>query len=103
VTQRPVSGSALKAEMSLTRGLADRFPAMTLTPEGCRAGRALLKGPTRDLAQRAGLACTTDHRIEARQVPRAGTEARLLATFAAAGVVILDGPQGVGAVLRRGD
>lgn len=76
---------------------------MGLTPEGCRAGRALLKWSTRDLARRAGVAFTTVNRIEAGQVPRAGTEAHLLATFAAAGVVILDGSEGVGAVLSRSD
>ena len=62
-------------------------------------GRALLKESTRDLARRAGVAFTTVNRIEAGKLPRASTEARLLAAFASAGVVILDGPEGVGAVL----
>jgi transcriptional regulator with XRE-family HTH domain len=80
-------------------GRAGRFRRMRLTPEGCRAGRALLKWSTRDLARRAGVAFTTVNRIEAGQLPRASTKGRLLAAFASAGVTILTGPEGVGAVL----
>ncbi|MCA6346854.1 hypothetical protein [Phenylobacterium sp.] len=58
-----------------------------------------MKWSTRDLAQRSGRASTNVNRIEAGQVPRPATEARILAAFAGTGVAILQGPEGVGAIL----
>jgi transcriptional regulator with XRE-family HTH domain len=73
---------------------------MMLTPETCRAGRALLKWSMRDLAERARVDFTTINRIEAGlQVPRVSTQSRILAAFASAGVEILSDHERIGAVL----
>jgi transcriptional regulator with XRE-family HTH domain len=73
---------------------------MILTPETCRAGRALLKWSMRDLAVRARVDFTTINRIEAGlQAPRVSTQSRILAAFASAGVEILSDPERIGAML----
>jgi len=73
---------------------------MMLTPETCRAGRALLKWSMRDLAERARVDFTTINRIEAGlQVPRVSTQSRILAAFASAGVEILSDHERIGAML----
>jgi transcriptional regulator with XRE-family HTH domain len=70
-----------------------------LTPEACRAARAILQWSMRDLAERSGVKHTTIHAIENGSKPRAATEAKLVAAFEAAGVEITNGT-GTGARLR---
>ncbi|MCA6227326.1 MAG: helix-turn-helix domain-containing protein [Phenylobacterium sp.] len=73
---------------------------MILTPEACRAGRALLKWSMRDLAERSGVVFTTINRIEAGlQSPRSTTQRRIMAAFAEAGVEIVSDPDRTGALL----
>lgn len=61
----------------------------------CRAARAILRWTTDDLAKAAGVSTSTINRLENlsdESAPaRAGTVAKLTATFAANGVEILDG------------
>lgn len=73
---------------------------MNLTPESCRAGRALLSWSMRDLAQQAGLALGTVNRLEGGDTEtRPATLTRITATFAAHGVTLIDNPDQTGAVL----
>jgi predicted transcriptional regulator len=54
----------------------------------------------RDLAERSGVVFTTINRIEAGiQSPRASTQSRIMAAFAAAGVEIVSDPDRTGALL----
>lgn len=62
-----------------------------LAPEACRAARAILRWSTEDLARESSVAGTTINRLENGLPSRASTEARLVATFAAHGVEILNG------------
>lgn len=64
---------------------------MTLTPEACRAARALLRLTVRDLGERAGIAFETISAFENGRPMRDGNRAKLLAVFDAAGVEILNG------------
>ena len=74
-------------------------PTAALTAEGCRAGRALLKWSTRELARRAGIAFTTINQIENGAPFRRSTAEKLIGAFAAHGVELLDSG-GPGARLR---
>jgi transcriptional regulator with XRE-family HTH domain len=71
-----------------------------LTPEACRAGRAILKWSMRDLAAESGVAWTTINQLENGKPVRASTEERLAEAFAAHGVEITNG-DGTGARLRK--
>lgn len=62
-----------------------------LTPEACRAARAILRWTTDDLTRESGVAGTTVNRLENGGPARASTEARLIETFATHGVEILNG------------
>jgi predicted transcriptional regulator len=71
-----------------------------LTPEACRAGRALLGWGLRDLAEASGVNYVTIFRIESGTPPRPSTEAKLIEAFAEHGVEITNG-KGTGARLLR--
>jgi transcriptional regulator with XRE-family HTH domain len=71
-----------------------------LTPEACRAARALLQWSMRDLAESAGVRPMTVHALESGTPPRASTEAKLVAAFATHGVEITNG-NGTGARLLK--
>ena len=74
---------------------------MAVTPEGCRAGRAILKWSMRELARQSGVAWTTIHRIEGGAVPRAGTAGKIAAAFAGRGVTLIGEGGLAGAVQVR--
>jgi hypothetical protein len=71
-----------------------------LTPEACRAGRALLKWGVRELAAAAGLSLATVVGYEAGRAHLSTTADAILAAFTAHGIEIMnsDAP---GARLRR--
>lgn len=69
-----------------------------LTPEACRAARALLKWGVRDLAEKADLSPTTVAMVEGGKPHASDTAAAIVAAFAAAGVEITNG-DGTGARL----
>jgi hypothetical protein len=71
-----------------------------LTPQACRAGRALLGWGVRDLARESGLGVATIARLEAGDDMRADTLDRVKQTFADNGVEITNG-KGTGARLVR--
>lgn len=63
-----------------------------LTPEAMRAGRALLRWTLRDLASASGVALSTVHQYEkGDRDARDGTAQKIVATFAAHGVEVLNG------------
>jgi predicted transcriptional regulator len=73
---------------------------MNLTPEACRAGRALLSWSMRDLAQKAGLALGTVNRLEGGDTDtRPSSAMRIVQTFAAHGVTLINDPDQTGAIL----
>ncbi len=69
-----------------------------LTPEACRAGRALLKWGVRDLAREAGLGMVTVVQFEGGREPRESTVTAITAAFERNGVEITNGT-GTGAKL----
>lgn len=69
-----------------------------LTPEACRAARALLKWGVRDLAREAEIGSETVRQIEAGRAFRESTGQKIIETFAAYGVEITNGT-GTGAKL----
>lgn len=77
---------------------------MTLTPEACRAARAILKWSMRDLAQASGVSWTTINRLEAGTPPRAGTATKIQLAFSAQMVELVLEDKRTGAVIvRRAD
>jgi len=72
---------------------------MEVTPEGCRAGRAILKWSMRELAERSGVAWTTVNRLEAGAAARDATAAKIVAAFEAEGVELVAEDGRTGAVL----
>lgn len=74
---------------------------MAVTPEACRAGRAILKWSMRDLADRSGVAWTTINRLEGGVSARDATAAKIVAAFQAHGVELLDSDDRTGATLDR--
>ena len=72
---------------------------MRVTPEGCRAGRGILKWSMRDLAERSGIAWTTVNRLEAGSGARDSTASKIVAAFAAEGVDLIGDDVRTGAVL----
>jgi len=63
-----------------------------LTPQSCRAGRALLEWTTRDLAKTAGFTQASITRFENGHTKiRASTQTKLIAVFAEHGITILNG------------
>lgn len=79
---------------------------MAVTPEACRAGRALLKWSMRDLGDRAGVAWTTINRLEAGAEARDATATKIVAAFEAEGVELISDSDRSGALMiyarRRG-
>lgn len=77
-----------------------------LTPEQCRAARALLDWTQCDLAQRAGVGWSTVRSFETgRHAPIRANMAVIQAALEAAGVLFIDadGSAGPGVRLRRDD
>ncbi|WP_370689224.1 helix-turn-helix domain-containing protein [Phenylobacterium sp.] len=72
---------------------------MSVTPEACRAGRAILKWSMRELGERAGVAWTTINRLEAGTDARDATAAKIVAAFAAEGVELVADGARTGALL----
>lgn len=62
-----------------------------LTPQACRAARALLGVTVRDLEQRSGIPFATISKFENGRPMRDANRATLAAVFEAAGVEILNG------------
>jgi transcriptional regulator with XRE-family HTH domain len=62
-----------------------------LSPEACRAGRALLGWSQGDLVKAAAVSPNTVAKVEAGETVRAATAAKLVAAFDTAGVMILNG------------
>lgn len=62
-----------------------------LTPEACRAARALLGLTVRDLETRSGVPFATISKFENGRPMRDGNKAKLAEVFEAAGVEILNG------------
>lgn len=62
-----------------------------LTPEACRAARALLGLTVRELGERSGIAFETINKFENGRPMRDSTRARLSEVLEAAGVEILNG------------
>ncbi|OYU68768.1 MAG: hypothetical protein CFE28_01405 [Alphaproteobacteria bacterium PA2] len=72
---------------------------MRVTPEACRAGRAILKWSMRDLAEHSGVAWTTINRLEAGTEARATTAEKIVAAFESHGVEVSTDADKTGAVL----
>ena len=73
---------------------------MALTPEACRAGRALLGWSMRDLVEMAGVSLGAVNRLEGgATASRDATAAKILAAFAAHGVDVTADADKTGAVL----
>lgn len=72
---------------------------MAVTPEACRAGRAILKWSMRDLAQHSGVAWTTINRLEAGKPARVATAEKIVAAFGANGVEVIADKDRTGAEL----
>lgn len=71
-----------------------------LTPDACRAARALLKWSVRDLASAAGIAFSTVHLFEKGENVKEESKAKMVAAFTANKVEITNG-KGTGARLLR--
>lgn len=69
--------------------MSDELPK--LTPEACRAARALLMLTTHELAARLSVSPTTINKFETGGDLRASTAARIVQGFAVLGVEILNG------------
>jgi len=75
---------------------------MKLTPEACRAGRALLDWSMRDLASAAQVSVTTVLKIEqGSESTRSETFQKIQAAFAARGVDLIVQRAKSGAILNR--
>jgi len=73
---------------------------MSLTPEACRAGRALVGWSMRDLAEHAGVSLGAVNRLEGGDTAsRGGTAAKIIAALEAKGVEIVSAEDRTGAVL----
>lgn len=73
-----------------------------LTPEACRAARAILRWSMRDLAEQSGVALATVLRFDQGGALRPSTETQMVEAFAAHNVEITNG-DGTGARLRKID
>ena len=73
---------------------------MALTPQACRAARALLNWSMRDLAAHSGLSLGAVNRLESGEAkPRKSTAAKVTSTFLGHGVQIVDEAAYTGAVM----
>ncbi len=76
---------------------------MAITPQACRAARALLGWSMRDLASRSGISLGAVNRLEGGAAkPRRSTAKRIIDAFAAHGVQIVDETSHTGAVMVYG-
>ena len=74
---------------------------MTISPEQCRAARALLDWSQAKLAKASGVGKTTIIHFEGRtRKPYASTRQTLRATLEAAGIIFIDGDKVAGSGLR---
>jgi predicted transcriptional regulator len=74
---------------------------MAITPQACRAARALLGWSMRDLASRSGISLGAVNRLEGGEAkPRRTTAKRVIDAFAAHGVQIVDDTSHTGALMR---
>ena len=72
---------------------------MNVTPEACRAGRAILKWSMRELAEQSGVAWTTINRLESGVAAREATASKIVAAFQAHGVELIAEDSRTGAVV----
>ena len=73
---------------------------MAITPQACRAARALLGWSMRDLASRSGVSLGAVNRLEGGEAtPRRGTAKKVIDAFTAHGVQIVDEAAYTGAVM----
>ncbi len=73
---------------------------MSITPQACRAARALLGWSMRDLASRSGVSLGAVNRLEGGEAtPRRGTARKVIDAFTAHGVTIVDEATYTGAVM----
>ena len=76
---------------------------MAMTPQACRAARALLNWSMRDLAAMSGLSLGAVNRLEDGETrPRRSTADKARTAFLAHGVQIVDEPAYTGAVMVYG-
>ena len=76
---------------------------MAITPQACRAARALLGWSMRDLASHSGVSLGAINRLEGGEAtPRRGTAKKVTETFLTHGVQIVDEPTYTGAVMVYG-
>lgn len=74
---------------------------MVITPEACRAGRAILGWSMRDLAERAAVSLGAVNRLEGgATAPRGATAKKIIAAFDAEGVELVAAEDRTGAVLH---
>ncbi len=64
---------------------------VNLTPEACRAGRALLAMTAKELGEAAGVSLETVNKFENGRPMRDSNKAKLMAVFETARVEILNG------------
>lgn len=67
------------------------FGMTALTPEACRAARALLRWSVRDLGERVGVRGESISAFETGRPMREGNKAKIVLALDAAGVEILNG------------
>lgn len=73
---------------------------MAITPQACRAARALLSWSMRDLASNSGVSLGAVNRLEGGAAKaRRGTAKRITDAFQTHGVRIIDEPTHTGAVM----
>lgn len=72
-----------------------------LTPEASRAARAILNWTTADLAKAAGMSATTLSKVERGEDVREESLAKIVQTFEANGVEILNGDAPGARLIRR--
>ena len=76
---------------------------MAISPQACRAARALLGWSMRDLAAHSGVSLGAVNRLEGGEAKaRRGTAKRITEAFLSHGVRIVDEPTHTGAVLVFG-
>lgn len=73
---------------------------MAITPQACRAARALLGWSMRDLASQSGVSLGAVNRLESGEAtPRRGTAKKVVDSFLTNGVQIVDEAAYTGAVM----
>lgn len=75
-------------------------PVAPITPAALRAGRAILKWSTRELARQSGLAFTTVNQAEQGRAMRSGTATKIRQAFEKHGVTLISDSRSEGALSR---